>query len=165
MIVQYSWPGPVPPGRRRGTITLIRCARCKGPLYRTKLKGQPRQEDHEQGCQAFIRAIRMVRYAEELKRAASEPNQGGWRRNRRWRKYLLENAKKLSVAACEPYLVAAVRDLGDQYQAECQASGMPADTTRMAEMLMRACRRLASGEAPAPIVSGPGQPSAREQRE
>ena len=163
--MQYSWPGPVPPGRRRGTITLIRCARCKGPLYRTKLKGQPRQEDHEQGCQAFIRAIRVVRYADELKRAASEPNQGGWRSNRRWRKYLLENSKKLSVAACEPDPVAAVRDLSDQYQAECQASGMPADTTRMAEMLMRACRRLALGEAPAPIVSGPGQPSAREQRE
>ncbi len=156
MIVRYSWPGPVPPGGRRGTITLISCAQCKGPLYQTKLKGQPRQEDHDQGCQAFIMAIRVVRYAEELKRAASEPNQGSWRSNRRWRKYLSENAKKLSVAVCERDPVAAVRDLSDQYQAECQAPGMPADTTRMAEMLMRACRRLAGGQAPAPIVSGPG---------
>jgi hypothetical protein len=155
-MVRYSWPGPVPPGRRRGTITLIRCAQCKGPLYQTKLKGQPRQEDHEQGCQAFIRAIRVVRYADELKRAASEPNQGGWRSNRRWRKYLLENAKKLSVAACESDPPAAVRDLSNQCEAECRAPGTPADTTRMAEMLMRACRRLAAGEAPAPVVSGPG---------
>ena len=135
---------------------MIRCARCEGPLYRTKLKGQPRQEDHEQGCQAFITAIRVVRYADELKRAASEPNQGGWRSNRRWRKYLLENAKKLSVAACESDPVAAVRDLSNQCAAECQAPGTPADTTRMAEMLMRACRRLAVGQAPAPIVYGPG---------
>jgi hypothetical protein len=152
--VQYSWPGPMPPARRRGTIALIRCARCKGPLYRTKLKGQPRQEDHEQGCEAFIVAIRIVRYADELKRAASEPNQGGWRSNRRWRKYLLKNAKKLSIAACEPDPVATVHDFSVQYQAECQARGTPADATRMAEMLMKACRRLALGEAPAPIVSG-----------
>jgi hypothetical protein len=154
--VQYSWPGPLPPGGRRGTITLIRCAQCNEPLYQTKLKGQPRQEDHEQGCQAFIRAIRVVRYADELKRAASEPNQGGRRSNRRWRKYLLESAKKLSVAACGPDPVAAVRDLSDKYQAECQAPGTRADTTQMAEMLMRACRRLALGEAPAPIVPGLG---------
>ena len=104
----------------------------------------------------FIRAVRVVRYADELKHAASEPNQGGWRSNRRWRKYLLENAKKLSVAACESDPVAAVRDLSNHYQAECQVPGTPADTTRMAEMLMRACRRLVRGEAPAPIVAGPG---------
>ena len=156
MAQQYSWPGPVPPGGRRGTITLIRCAQCNGPLYQTKLKAQPRQEDHEQGCQAFITAIRVVRYAEELKRAASEPDQGGRRSNRRWRKYLLESAKKLSVAACASDPAAALRGLRDQYQAECQAPRARADVTQMAEMLMRACRRLAVGEAPAPIVSGPG---------
>jgi hypothetical protein len=154
--VQQSRSGAVPPGQRARTITLIRCVRCKGPLYLTKLKGQPRQEDHAQGCGAFIRAIRVMRYADELKRAASEPNQGGWRSNRRWRRYLLKSAKKLSVAACEPDPAAAVRDLRDQYQAECQAPGKPADATQMAEMLMRACRRLALGEAPEPIVSGPG---------
>lgn len=135
---------------------MIRCARCKEPLYRTALKGQPRQEDHEQGCEAFIRAIRVMRYADELKRAASRPNQGGWRSDRRRRRrFLLENAKKLSVAACEPDPSAAVRRLSDLYQAECQAPGTSADTTRMAEMLMRACQLLALGEAPAPVVSGP----------
>jgi hypothetical protein len=104
----------------------------------------------------FIRAIRVVRYADELKQAASEPNQGNWRRNRRWRKYLLENARKLSAAACESDPPAAVRDLGNHYQADCQAPGTPADTTRMAETLMRACRQLALGEAPAPIATSSG---------
>ena len=154
MTEQYSWPAPLPPWQRGRTIRLIRCARCNGPLYQTKLKGQPRQEDHEPGCVAFIRAIRVVRYADELKRAASAPNQEGRRSNRRRRKYLLDSAKKLSVAACEPDPVAAVRDLGDQYQAEWQAIGAPADATRRAEILMRACQRLALGEAPAPIVTG-----------
>jgi hypothetical protein len=156
-MTQYSWPGPIPPEKRAGAIKLIRCAECKGRLYRTKLKGQPRQEDHEQGCQAFITAIRVVRYADELKLAAAQPSQGGWRRNRQWRKYLLKNVKTLSVAACESDPPAAVRNLSNQYQAECQAPGTPADMTRMAETLMRACRQLAVGEAPAPIVSSPGQ--------
>jgi len=155
-MTQYSWPGPMPPGRRPATLKLIRCARCKGRLYHTRLKGHPRQEDHEQGCQMFIIAMRVVRYADELRQAASGPTQGDWRRNRRWRKYLLSNAKKLSAAACESDPPAAVRDLGHQYQAECQAPGTPADVTRMAEALMRACRQLAQGEAPAPIVSSPG---------
>jgi len=153
--MQYSWPGPLPPSQRGKTIRLIRCARCNGPLYQTKLKGQPRQEDHEQGCKVFIRAIRVVRYVDELKRAAAEPDQGGWRGNRRRRKYVLENAKRLSAAACEPDPSVALRDLGDQYEAECQARGASADTTRMTEMLMRACRRLAAGEAPPPVVLGP----------
>jgi hypothetical protein len=153
-MAEYSWPRPLPPGHRRGTITLVRCAECKGALYQTRLKGQPRLEDHEPGCRTFTTALRVARYADELKHAASEPKQGDWRRNRRWRKYLLENAKKLSVAACESDPPAAVRDLGDQYQAECQAPGTPADRTQMAEMLMRACRQLALGETPEPIVSG-----------
>jgi hypothetical protein len=137
-------------------MTLVRCAQCKERLYYTRLKGQPRQEDHEQGCPAFITAIRVVRYADELKQAASEANQGGWRRNRRRRKYLLKNAEKLSVAACESDPPAAVRDLSNQYQAEAQAPGAPADMTRMAETLMRACGQLAAGEAPAPIISSAG---------
>jgi hypothetical protein len=146
----------MPPGKRPWTLTLVRCAQCKGRLYYTRLKGQPRQEDHEQGCQMFIIAMRVVRYADELKQAASEQNQGSWRRNRRWRKYLLSSAKKLSAAACESDPPAAVRNLSNQYQAECQAPGTPADMTRMAETLMRAFRQLAQGEAPAPIVSSPG---------
>ncbi len=155
-MTQYSWPGPMPPGRRAGTLRLVRCAQCEGRLYYTKLKGKPQLEDHEQGCQVFISAVRVARYADELKQAASEPNQGDWRRNRRWRKYLLSNAKKLSAAACESDPPAAVRDLSNQYQAECQAPGTPADLTRMAETLMRACRQLAQGEAPAPIVPSSG---------
>jgi hypothetical protein len=154
-MVQSSWPRPVPPGGRQGTITLICCARCKGRLYWTKLKGQPRQEDHEQGCEAFIRAIRVAQYVDELKRAAAEPEQGSWRGNRRCRKYLLQSAKKLSVAACAGDPAAAVRGLSDEYQAECQAQSTPTDTTRMAEMLMKACGRLALGEAPAPITLRP----------
>jgi hypothetical protein len=146
----------MPPGKRGGTLTLVRCAQCKGPLYYTRLKGQPRQEDHEQGCQMFISAMRVVRYADELKQAASESDRGGGRRNRRWRKYLLSSARKLSEEACESDPSAAVRDLSNQYEAECQAPRTPADMTRMAETLMRACRQLAQGEAPAPIVSSPG---------
>jgi hypothetical protein len=153
--MQYSWPGPVPPGGRRGTIKLIRCARCKGPLYYTKLKGRPRQEDHEQGCEAFIKAIRTTQYVDELKRAASESARGSWLSSRRQRKYLLRNAKKLSVAACESDPVAAVSELGDAYQAECQAGGKRAQLTELTEMLMRACRQLALGKAPAPVIPGP----------
>lgn len=154
MIVPDSWPRPLPPGYRRGTITLVRCAQCQGALYQTRLTGQPRQEDHEPGCQTFSTAIQVAQYAGELKQAGSQPNQGDWRRNRRWRKYLHENAKKLSVAACESDPAATVGGLSNQYQAECQAPGTPADTTLMAEMLMMACQQLAAGEAPAPILSG-----------
>jgi hypothetical protein len=150
----YSWPRPVPPGGRRGSFRLISCARCRGPLYHTKAKGQPRQEDHELGCEAFIKAIRVMRYVDELKRYASGP--AG---TRRWRKYLRKGAKKLSVAACDPDPVAAISALGDSYQAECQATGKRvkvAEKTEMAEALMRACRQLALGRDPGPITVRPG---------
>jgi len=150
----YSWPGPVPPGARRGTVTLIRCARCGEPLFHTKAKGQPRQEDHQQGCEAFIRAIRAMRYVDELKRSASE-SAGTWIRTRRRRSYVRESANKLSVAACESDPVAAISALGDFYQAECQTGGKRVkapERTEVAEMLMRACRQLALGQAPAPIA-------------
>jgi len=156
--VVYSWPAPIPPGGKRGTIRLIRCVKCEGPLYHTKAKGQPRQEDHEQGCVAFITAIRVMRYVDELKRAASEPNQSTWLSTRRRRKYLRESAKKLSVAACESDPVTAISALGDLYQAECQArpeSAKGTELTEMAEMLMRACRRLARGQHPAPVIPDP----------
>src|SRR3984957_15873053 len=120
--MQYSWPGPVPPGGRRGTITLIRCVRCGGPLHYTKAKGHPRQEDHEQGCEAFIRAMRIMRYVDELKRSASES--AGARGATRWqRKYLRESAKKLTVAACESDPVSAASALGVRYEAECKTGG------------------------------------------
>jgi hypothetical protein len=133
---------------------LIRCASCGGRLYNTKTKGQPRQEDHEQGCEAFIGAIRVMRYVDELKRSASDSPVvwgRGWRR-----RYLRENAKKLSVAACESDPVAAIRALGDLYEAECQRPGHRvrlSEKTEMAETLMRACRQLALGQEPAPITS------------
>jgi hypothetical protein len=154
--MQYSWPGPVPPGRRQGTIRLIRCARCGGPLRYTKAKGQPRQADHEPGCEAFIRATQVMRYAGEVKRSASEPAVI-WGRTWR-RRYLRENAKKLSVAACESDPVAAVSALGDLYQAECQTRGNGvkfAEKTELAETLMRACRQLALGQDPVPITPAP----------
>ncbi len=155
--MQYSWPGPVPPGGRRGTITLIRCAQCGGPLFHTKGKGQPRQEDHEQGCEAFIRAMRVMRYVNELKRSASE-SAVTWGRTWR-RRYLRQNAKKLSVVACESDPVAALKALGDLYQAECQTPGRRTkvpEKTEMAETLMLACRQLALGKDPAPVTSRTG---------
>ena len=137
---------------------MIRCARCGGPLYHTKTKGQPRQEDHQQGCEAFIRAIRVMQYADELKRSASE-SALAWGRTGRWRRYLRENAKKLSVVACESDPVAALTALGDLCQAECQTSGQRSklpEKTEMTETLMRACRQLALGKDPASITPAPG---------
>jgi hypothetical protein len=97
-----------------------------------------------------------MRYVDELKRSASE-SAVGWGRTWR-RRYLRENAKKLSVAACESDPVAAISALGDLYQAECQTPGnrvkLP-ERTEMAETLMRACRQLALGQDPAPITSRP----------
>jgi hypothetical protein len=150
----YSWPGPVPPGARRGTVKLIRCARCGGSLFHTKAKGQPRQEDHEQGCPAFIRAIRTMRYVDELKRCASA-SAGSWSRTRRWRSYVRDGAKQLSLAACASDPDAALSALGDSYEAECQ---IPAkrrkarEQTEMAEMMMRVCRQLVAGQQPEPIA-------------
>jgi hypothetical protein len=149
--MQYSWPGPVPPGGRQGTILLIRCAVCGRPLYHTKASGHPRQEDHEQGCEAFITAMRVMRYVDELKRSASE-SAAPWGRGRRRRKYLRENAKKLSVTASTSDPVAALEALGDLYQAEYQTPGKRVKMPEMAEMLMRACRQLALGKDPAPIT-------------
>jgi hypothetical protein len=95
-----------------------------------------------------------MRYVDELKRSASE---SGVVWGRIWRRrYLQENAKKLSVAACESDPVAAISALGDLYQAECPTPGNRvklSEKTEMAETLMRACRQLAAGKDPAPITS------------
>jgi hypothetical protein len=94
---------------------------------------------------------------DEVKRSASEPA-GSWRKTRRRRKYLRDGAKRLSVTACEPDPAAAVGALGELYQAECQMPrkrARAAETTEMAEMLMRACRRLRAGQDPAPITPRP----------
>ena len=155
--MQYSWPAPMPPGRRPATLRLICCARCGGPLHHTKAKGHPRQEDHEQGCEAFIRAMRIMRYVDELKRSASE-SAGAWGATRWRRKYLRESAKKLTVAACESDPVSAISALGALYEAECQTGGQRAggvERMKMTETLMLACRQLALGQDPAPLTGGP----------
>jgi hypothetical protein len=98
-----------------------------------------------------------MRYIEQLKLAASWSGQGFWGAWRR-RRYLRENAKKLSVAACASDPVAALRVLGEHYQAESQPRGGRAkvtDRAHMAELLMEACQRLALGQEPAPIIPDP----------
>jgi hypothetical protein len=95
--------------------------------------------------------MRIMRYVDELKRSASE-SAGAWGATRwRW-KYLRENAKKLTVAACESDPVSAVSALGGRYEAECQTGGKRvgrAEKMQMAETLMLACRQLALGQDPA----------------
>ena len=152
-----SWPAPIPPGQRPRTLRLIRCARCGGPLHHTKAKGHPRHEDHEQGCEAYIRAMRIMRYADELKRSASESAKAWGATRWRW-KYLRESAKNLTVAACESDPASAISGLGVRYEAECQTGGNRvggAEKTMMAETLMLACRQLALGQDPAPLTGGP----------
>jgi hypothetical protein len=95
-----------------------------------------------------------MRYVDELKRCASA-SAGSWSRTRRWRSYVRDGAKKLSLAACASDPDAALGTLGDSYEAECQ---IPAkrrkarQQTEMAEMTMRACRQLAAGQQPQPIA-------------
>jgi hypothetical protein len=95
--------------------------------------------------------MRIMRYVDELKRSASE-SAGAWGATRwRW-KYLRENAKRLTVAACESDPVSAVSALGGRYEAECQTGGKRvgrAEKMQMAEALMLACRQLALGQDPA----------------
>jgi len=98
-----------------------------------------------------------MRYVDELKRSASG-SRAVWGRNRRRRKYLRENAKKLSAAACASDPVAALEALGDLCEAEAQTPGRRVrarDKAELAEMLMRACRQLAQGKDPAPVTRAP----------
>jgi len=98
-----------------------------------------------------------MRYADELKRCASE-SAGAWGPARRRRKYLRENAKKLTVAACESDPVSAISALAAVYRAECEAGGGRADGAeqmKMAETLMLACHQLALGQDPAPLTARP----------
>jgi hypothetical protein len=95
-----------------------------------------------------------MRYVDELKRSAVQ-SAALWGRGRRQRKYLRENAKKLSSAACTSDPVTALGTLGDLYQAECETPGQPVkspEKAEMAKMLMRACEQLALGKDPAPIT-------------
>jgi hypothetical protein len=102
--------------------------------------------------------MQVMRYVDELDRSASQ-SAALWGRGRRRRKHLRENAKRLSTAACTSDPAAALKTLGDLYQAESQTSGKrvkPPEETEMAEMLMRACGQLALGKDPAPITAENG---------
>jgi hypothetical protein len=99
-----------------------------------------------------------MRYVDELKRSASQ-SAALWGRGRWRRRYLRENAEKLSVAACTSDPVTELKTLGDLYQAESQAPGKRVkspEETEMTEMLMRACGQLALGKDPAPITTENG---------
>ena len=101
--------------------------------------------------------MRIMRYVDELKRSASE-SAGSWGAARWWRKNLRENAKKLTVAACDSDPVSAISALGARYEAECQTGGKRVDGAekmKMAETLMLACRQLALGQDPAPLTGRP----------
>jgi hypothetical protein len=101
--------------------------------------------------------MRIVRYVDELKRSASE-SAGVWGAARWRRKYLRENAKKLTVAACDSDPASAIRALGVRYEADCQTGGQRADGPEkmtMTETLMLACRQLALGQDPAPLTGRP----------
>jgi hypothetical protein len=98
--------------------------------------------------------MRIIRYVDELKRSASESARA-WGASRWRRKYLRENAKKLTVAACDSDPVSAISALGARYEAECQTGGKRAggaEKAKMAETLMLACRQLALGQDPAPLT-------------
>jgi len=98
-----------------------------------------------------------MRYVDELKQSASE-SAAAWGATRWRRKYLRENAKKLTVAACDSDPVSAISALGVRYEAECQTGGKRVDgaqKTKMAETLMLACRQLALGQDPAPLTGRP----------
>jgi hypothetical protein len=99
--------------------------------------------------------MRIMRYVDELNRAASG-SRVGWGRTGR-RRYLRESAKKLTVAACESDPIAAISAVRDVYQAECQTRGKLSDQREMAETLMRACQQLVLGRDPAPITPAPGR--------
>jgi hypothetical protein len=122
------------------------CTGCGGHLYRTKDAGEPVEEDHEPGCEVFSRAVQVMLYVEQLKRAATA---GADRRRRR---YLQKSAKDLTTAACTDDVVLAITKLAHRYEKESQQG---AKTGATAEMLMQACQALAQGQDPAPIAPGP----------
>lgn len=134
-----------PPPPRGG-----RCAGCRGELYRTRATGQPQQEDHKPGCEFFVSAVKVMRYAKELMRA-TRGHRGIFGSNRRQR-YLREGAKELFAAACESNPVHAVERLEMEYAAECEKGTKQA---KAAEILMKACQALVQGKDPAPIIPGP----------
>ncbi len=129
----------------RNGLALGRCTKCGGALYRTERAGQPQQGDHQADCEVFGRAVQVMRYAQELELAASQSR--GISRQRRG--YLRRKAKELSAVACTGDPVRVIAIAADKYAVECEKGAKPADA---AEMLLKACRALAEGKDPAPII-------------
>jgi len=142
------WDGEAP-APSRNSFRGNRCAGCGGELDLTNATGRPRREDHVPGCKFFDRALKVMRYAKELRQVASEPTGRGSDRQR----YLQKNAEDLSAAACTGDPVRAVKRLAEKYKAECEKGAKQAEA---AEMLMQACQALASCKDPAPITPAPG---------
>lgn len=92
-----------------------------------------------------------MRYARGLQLAASEPiGRGANREDRRRLRYLQESAVKLSAAACADNPVLAIEGLAKKYTAEHEKG---TEQVEAAEMLSKACRALARGQAPDPITA------------
>jgi hypothetical protein len=140
-------PGGPPSPFRSG-----RCACCGEALHGTKVAGRPQREDHELGCEFSDRAVQVMRYVDELERAASELAGRQASRSDRRRKYLQKSTKELTAAACADDPVLAIGRLADQYAAETKKGAEPDD---IAEILMHACQALAQGRHPATITKRP----------
>ena len=146
-------PPPRLPGGPPGAFRSSRCGWCGGMLYDTLATGQPQREDHEPGCEFLDRAVQVIRYAKELQQAASEwLGRGVNRKDRKWLRYLEKSAIELSAAACADNPGLAVDGLAKKYAVECEKDVKKAG---VAEMLSEACRALAKGHDPAPIILNP----------
>lgn len=100
------------------------------------------EADHVLPCEVFGRALQVMRYVEELRRAASAGA------DRQQRRYLKKAAEDFSTAACADNVQYQVSRLAHNYEGHW-APGAERDTT--AGMLWQACTALAQGEDPAPI--------------
>jgi hypothetical protein len=93
----------------------------------------------------------VIRYADELKQVAVEPNERRISRgDRRRREYLAKSAKELTTASCSANVSVALNSLLLQYKIKYLKNGQLAET---AQMLMEACSALAQGIAPAPVIA------------
>jgi hypothetical protein len=144
-------PPPQPGGGPPGPFRSNRCVACGGELSGTQATGRPQRDDHLPNCTVFDRALQVMRYAEELRRAASgATGRSVFRADHRQQRYLQKKAKELSAAACADGPALAVGRLARQYEGEHGKGGKEA---AIAEILMQACMALAQGQDPAPITS------------
>jgi hypothetical protein len=102
------------------------------------------EADHLLGsrCEVFIRALQVMRYAEELRRAVSAGA------DRKQRRRLKKAAEDFSTVACADDVQYQVSRLAHAYEGDW-APGARRDATD--EMLWLACTALFQGEDPAPI--------------